>query len=407
MKKYLIPFIVALSIVNLFGCNKNIHEHAFTYIQNEDSHVKQYTCGCQSPDIAEMHTDNDKNGYCDVCDYNLAELYTKFKTAYANSFTEDFEIDLNNIHILNYHGMINDAHVVSINSSYWGKHGYPNGAYIEHVERMSFRYDISYKVYIVYNDVLYTAKSAYENNIIDFDGLCKVFGLHTSNIPTFHKEAHDTLKSCMELKYQEKADLYELGKYYGEYNGYYAVSYNYFGMQLAVTANDYIKNLNFGYGYQSNHIRFMNGTEMYTIHEAFDQGIINDEDLYELFEIHSKSEEVDAELITQLLTPAYELCLKYKDDFDQDIDFKYFYLTKYYGKYGNSYIYSLESLYWIRSNSTSASPEEIEIMEYGFNDVAYVLNDGKLYTLDQAVNSGIITNELKEEIRRKYYRQGL
>ena len=45
-------------------------EHTYEWIPSESSHYKQYTCGCPSPDIAELHYDNDENGFCDVCGYS-------------------------------------------------------------------------------------------------------------------------------------------------------------------------------------------------------------------------------------------------------------------------------------------------------------------------------------------------
>lgn len=339
------------------------------------------------------------------CDYNLnisTDLAIMLKTAYANSLPGDFEIDLNEITIVNYYGTMGDAHLVSIDSNYLDK-GYPNGAYIESVEGMEFRYDLSSRVYIVYNQVLYTAKAAYEKEIIDFNGLCKVFGLHTSKKSTFHEGVYKKLASYMEGRYEENANLYLLKKYYGEYNGYYAVSYNYLGMQATVAFEESVNHLYFGYGYKSNRIQFINGTDSYAIEEAYNKGIINDRGLYDLFATHTKSEKVDGALIEQLLTPAYELCLKYKDDFDREVNYDCFCLQNYYGKYGDSYIYDLKSLCWINRNPAAASLEEIEVMEYAFGDIAYVLNNGKLYTLDQALEAGIITQEIKTEIIDMYY----
>ena len=201
----------------------------------------------------------------------------------------------------------------------------------------------------------------------------------------------------------KETDDHELSRYYGEYNGFHAVSLNFLGGQAAVCFEESVGHLRFEYGYQANRIRFMNGTESYTLGEAFENGIITQEDVYTLFQFHTKSQTTDEALMRQLLTPAYELCLKYKDDFDRDVDFDCFYLKKYYGQYGNSHIYALHASCWIRSSSTSATPEEIEVMEYGFSSIAYVLNDGKLYTLDQALNRGIISEAIKNEIREKYY----
>jgi len=142
-----------------------------------------------------------------VCNYvyssNPADLFAMFKTAYANSFAEDIEIDLNNITVLDYFSMIGDAHIVSITSSYL-ETACPNDVYHEAIEGMQFRYDNAtgvygtHKVYIIYNEVLYTAESAYEERIIDFDGLCKIFGLHTTKTATFNQTSYNQLKSFLE-----------------------------------------------------------------------------------------------------------------------------------------------------------------------------------------------------------------
>ena len=44
-------------------------EHTYEWIKTEHEHQKVYTCGCQYPENAELHTDNDKNAYCDICEY--------------------------------------------------------------------------------------------------------------------------------------------------------------------------------------------------------------------------------------------------------------------------------------------------------------------------------------------------
>ncbi len=50
-----------------------LHEHTGTWIQNEATHYYQYTCGCPSPDIAELHINYDADLLCDVCGYNMSE----------------------------------------------------------------------------------------------------------------------------------------------------------------------------------------------------------------------------------------------------------------------------------------------------------------------------------------------
>lgn len=44
-------------------------EHTYVWVPSEDAHYKQYTCGCPSPDIAQLHFDDDENAVCDACEY--------------------------------------------------------------------------------------------------------------------------------------------------------------------------------------------------------------------------------------------------------------------------------------------------------------------------------------------------
>ncbi|MBQ3253571.1 MAG: hypothetical protein IJA65_03355 [Acholeplasmatales bacterium] len=329
------------------------------------------------------------------------DLSNSFKSAYALSISDYVEdVDLKKITIVDYFGTISDTHIVSMKSSYLDK--YPNGVYIETIEKMEFRYDIGNRIYLIYEDVLYTPKEAYENNIIDFNNLCKIFGLHTSKLDTFNESAYNKLEVCIKAN-EKEPDLFELIKYYGEYNGYIAVSYSYSGVQFALAFDEQINNLKFEYGYESSRISFMNASEMLTISEALDQNIITNDNVNDLFEKHTGSEDVNENLIKQLLNPAYELCLKYKEDFKEDFTLDDFSLTKYYGKYGNSYIYSLDCNSWIDITNTSATPDEIDLMKYGFSHMAYVLNKGKLYTLDNAIKIGIVKKSLNDEIIAKYY----
>ncbi len=49
------------------------HSHTGKWVQNESTHYYQYTCGCPSPDIAELHMDADNDFFCDVCEYKMSE----------------------------------------------------------------------------------------------------------------------------------------------------------------------------------------------------------------------------------------------------------------------------------------------------------------------------------------------
>lgn len=70
MKKALSLFIVILlSVGCLAACDEGVTHlgHEYEYIPYEHGHFKQYTCGCQSPDILEEHYDRDSDLICDAC----------------------------------------------------------------------------------------------------------------------------------------------------------------------------------------------------------------------------------------------------------------------------------------------------------------------------------------------------
>ncbi len=45
------------------------HEHTGRWLSGEEAHWYEYTCGCPSQDIAELHSDGDNDGLCDICAY--------------------------------------------------------------------------------------------------------------------------------------------------------------------------------------------------------------------------------------------------------------------------------------------------------------------------------------------------
>ena len=64
--------IIAFTEDDLKAAQESIqHEHTGMWRSNATTHCYQYTCGCPSPDIAEMHLDGDGDGACDVCGYEM------------------------------------------------------------------------------------------------------------------------------------------------------------------------------------------------------------------------------------------------------------------------------------------------------------------------------------------------
>ena len=83
------------------------HVHTGRWGCGEESHWYEYTCGCESNDIAELHYDHDNNGLCDACAYmvgvrqhyslmmNAPEwLYEKLKYTYYEGETVSVKISM-------------------------------------------------------------------------------------------------------------------------------------------------------------------------------------------------------------------------------------------------------------------------------------------------------------------------
>ena len=78
MKKIIVFLLAACTAMTLLsGCdsitNSPSCEHTYEWQKSEETHQKIYTCGCPSPDIAEVHSDVDGDNECDLCKYILKQ----------------------------------------------------------------------------------------------------------------------------------------------------------------------------------------------------------------------------------------------------------------------------------------------------------------------------------------------
>ena len=53
------------------GGRYELHKHTYEWIGSEGGHQKVYTCGCEYPDIVELHSDNNSDYVCDVCGWSM------------------------------------------------------------------------------------------------------------------------------------------------------------------------------------------------------------------------------------------------------------------------------------------------------------------------------------------------
>lgn len=361
MKKVFTFLVLLFSVVVLFGCNNISTEKEF----NKNVSLTE-------------------------------ELSIMFKTAYKKSIEfKNLDIDDNDITILNYFGTIGQSHIVSIENNQLRL--YPHDIQKEKVKNMEFRYDLKDKVYVINENTLYTPKQAYELKIINFDNLCLLFGLNTSGLDTFCEEEYNVVKKAMNLS---KDGVYELKQYYGKFNDHVVARFNFLGGQAAAAFDETYFNLRFCYGYITGRLMVMKDNNAYTLEEAIKNNILSKQDIYDLFELHTDSEEISEDMIKFLLEKPYQLSLKYNDDFMEDVTFDSFALDKYYGKYDNNYIFLANTYNWINHTKTEATEEELEILKYGISSKILVINDGVLYTLNQAKNKEIISLEIIEKIEK-------
>lgn len=78
--------VFALTACNIFNGDNSSKEdgtsnsehavHSYEWVTTEQTHIKKFTCGCLSPDIAEIHVDNNENMICDVCGYHITTVST-------------------------------------------------------------------------------------------------------------------------------------------------------------------------------------------------------------------------------------------------------------------------------------------------------------------------------------------
>lgn len=409
MKKVLVLILIIFSIVCIVGCsgnddkgndkNPDLGTPDSGIIDDNEQEDNKNPDSC-TPDSG--NPDNNEEEDIEVDSQLKSEELTEdlkntFVSAYVKSLTHEIEtVDENNIFIDKYYGTIGKAHIVSMHDNY--SDVYPNDAYIEKIKNLEFGFIYTTNTYVIFNGVLYTPKQAFEEKIINLSDLCLLFGLHTAGLDTFTINDYNNIMSHF------GSGSNSISVYYGKYNGYCAVTLSYSGMQAAVIFEENYHGLTFSYGYQSSRIRLINKGAKYTLDTALENNVISKENLYDLFEMYSKSAEINDQIIEKILTAAYNLCLKYKDNFWGELKFEDLGLTKYYGKHGASHIFDMESSNLITFPEAELTSSEKVILQWGFNTGPYVLNNNVLYTIYGALDKGIITEELCDQLSIKYFK---
>lgn len=308
-----------------------------------------------------------------------AELEDAFKDAFLNAaLEEDSSYDSERVKILDYYGTIGKAHVVRFVGRCPGKNTYSK---IEGMEFIS-----SGTVYLIYKDTLYTIESAYEEKIINFDNLCRLFGINCSGKDTFNKKTYNKLYDQFKSENPEDYDQYELLGYYGEYNGYSVVRYDFMGVKSAAIVWEYCHNLKFKHGHSSNTYSVMDGkNNTVSLSRAYENGILTLENVIDLFEKHTSSADLSESLLNDVLSSIENMC----ENYPIEEKFTYGYsIDKYYGQYGDVHIFYLDIIFRAENHDMLLNPRGPRVFD-GEN----------IYTMDEALELGLITEEIKYQIR--------
>jgi len=328
-------------------------------------------------------------------DLNLTdELSIMFKTAYANSIKKRVEnADLNEINILSYYGKIDDVYVVSMNNEIVVNklNVYPYDIYDEIIEKMRFYYSSKKSLYLVFEETLYTIKTAYEEKIITLADVCLLFGIHSMNLETFTKDDYKNIFNSLELNYSDSYQRYNLLTYFGKYNDYNVVNFDIMSVFPAVITEK-VGPFMFTYGYPEMAIQVINKKEVLSLTEAYERVILYDEDLYNIFSLETNSAEINKEIIDMLLNSVYNFLLSIKDELTSEPDINNIYLTKYIGEHYGYHIFNFETDYKLKSNSTNSIGEEFISLKNGLGE-RVLIKDGKLIPLKKAYETGVIKEE--------------
>lgn len=308
------------------------------------------------------------------------KLEDTFKDAFLNAALEEKEsYDIEQLKILDYYGTIGSAHVVGFNR------GCPGKGYYSTIDGMEFRSN-SQSVYLIHRGSLFTIEEAYEQKIINFDNLCRLFGINCSGKDTFNEEKYNKLYEQFKSENPEDYDQYELLGYYGEYNGYSVVRYNLTGAKLGILAAESCRHLEFSHGDISNIYRVMDGeNNMFSLNQAYENGILTLENVIDLFEKHTSSADLSESLLNDVLSCIENVC----ENYPIEEKFTYGYsIDKYYGQYGDAHIFDLDIIF---------RAENYDMLSWW--NGPYVFDGETIHTMDEALELGLITEEVHSKIK--------
>ena len=126
-----------------------------------------YTCGCEYPDIAELHRDNNNDYVCDVCgwaiDGILPELFPEWYYPLIQAYEEKYP-QAGKATILHYCGTYENGAIVAMLAG--SDEGFDDAMWTETVAECDFNYSNGNRIHVYYKGEFYTLTKAYENGYL-------------------------------------------------------------------------------------------------------------------------------------------------------------------------------------------------------------------------------------------------
>lgn len=332
--------------------------------------------------------------------------------------SKKYNVNSELIKIYHFFGAFDDKYIVILNTPF---NEYLTN-YEESIEKYSFNYLRYYYVTnpltVYYNDDFYSLQEAYDQKLLTIKNIQKIkehFDEYFEKITEEFFKITDELKEQglteeIYIKLKEAIPYNSVVKYLGEYNGAY-VSY-YLGYEV-VPDIDYVEFLDY-YVYNKNRfegIRVVYNSKEYNQQEAYDLGILNNDDVETIFTKYygysSSDIYIDNRLTHQTLR---NIVKKYYDKIivtkypDISWDIKYF--VPFDSENPNIYGDAIYLEVHIPQQEVTETEEKIGAYTFNFfNSVEYIVyHNAEFYNLQEAYDLEIISKKNIEQIYNDWFK---
>lgn len=146
-------------------------EHTYEWVGNEGGHQKVYTCGCEYPDIVELHSDNNGDYKCDVCGWAMEEELPEEAYLLIQAYEEKYP-QAGKATILHYYGTYESGAIVAMLAG--SDESFDDAMWTETVAYYDFNYSNGNRIRVLYGGEFYTLTQAYENGYLTKENIANI-----------------------------------------------------------------------------------------------------------------------------------------------------------------------------------------------------------------------------------------